>query len=188
MHAVLMVTGKQAICLSTHHGLRHLQTWTFYETFSSEPQGCRSSESNRGCRLPATPLHIYGPPRTAGLVQSSLFPDPLQTSSTDALPRLCIYEWTLEQYGSTRTIKHNGFEIVASTVASDQANLDRKPVGGVAREIAQVRLPAPKKAAKIPVLAGLSWSVPAAAGFVVSSAQLVHRIACWGYVFQVQRL
>jgi hypothetical protein len=133
-------------------------------------------------------LNIYGPPRTAELVQSSLFLDPLQSGPTDPPPRLNVYEWTLEQRGYTHTVMHNGFQIVAATVAPDQANPDCQPVGGSAQEIARVRLPAPDRATKLPVVAGLSWSVPAATNFVVSSAQLVHRIACWGYVFRVQPL
>ena len=36
----------------------------------------------------------------------------------------------------------------------------------------------------MPVVEGLTWTLPAALGVTVVAAQLEHRVPCWGYVLQ----
>ena len=38
--------------------------------------------------------------------------------------------------------------------------------------------------AQMPVVEGLTWTLPAALGVTVTAAQLEHRVPCWGYVLQ----
>ena len=37
---------------------------------------------------------------------------------------------------------------------------------------------------QVPVVPGLTWRFPLADGIMVTSAQLQHRLPCWGYVLQ----
>ena len=39
-------------------------------------------------------------------------------------------------------------------------------------------------AAQMPVVEGLTWTLPAALGVTVVAAQLEHRVPCWGYVLR----
>ena len=39
-------------------------------------------------------------------------------------------------------------------------------------------------APQMPVVEGLTWTLPAALGVTVIAAQLEHRVPCWGYVLQ----
>ena len=37
---------------------------------------------------------------------------------------------------------------------------------------------------QVPVVPGLTWTLPCPGGFKVTAAQLQHRVPCWGYVFE----
>ena len=37
---------------------------------------------------------------------------------------------------------------------------------------------------QVPVVPGLTWTLPCPKGITVTAAQLKHRVPCWGYVFQ----
>jgi hypothetical protein len=147
------------------------------------------------CRREPTPLEIFGPPGTHLLLRSSLFPPPVPL--TFVAPELHISEWTLEGKGRAWEEQAGGFTCRLRTIPPNQAGPTGAPSthGGKVRQFAHTRAvllgiggaDAAGEWPQLPLMDGLSWSVPGCRGFVVQAAQLRHRVPCWGYVFQARR-
>eukprot|EP00892_Ulva_mutabilis_P000983 jgi/Ulvmu1/10886/UM007_0062.1 len=177
----LDLTRLASVCITHHHG-DHCFGLPALVQARHELQLERSGE--------VTPLQVFGPPGTIDFVLASVRLDSMLPSAADAAPRqrVSITEWGLGSGPSEapRTVVRGGIEFECARRNPDQAH--GAPPAGVreVRQFAFCRRPGTVgrgEDTKFPVYMGLTWTVQLPNGWTIATAQLRHRVPCWGYVF-----
>lgn len=145
------------------------------------------------CSGVATPLQVFGPPGTARLVVESVRSDHIVADGYPAPPpmRVNVTEWALGTGPSPAAtlVERRGAEFEIARRNPDQA-AGAAPLGvREVRNFAFCRRPGTSgrgEDTKFLLYNGLSWTVALPNGWTLATAQLRHRVPCWGYVFVVR--
>lgn len=141
----------------------------------------------------ATPLHVFGPPGTARLVCASVRSGHIPAEGYPAPPpmHVNVTEWALGSGPSPAAtrVERPGAEFEITQRNPDQA-AGAAPLGvKEIRNFAFCRQPGTsgrREDTKFLLYNGLSWTVQLPNGWTLATAQLRHRVPCWGYVFLVR--
>ena len=148
------------------------------------------------------PLVVSGPPGTIEFMLNGVMAAPAATNSLDLpsdgakehLPEIQIVEWSLGQKGGSKEVVRNGIRFTLTKLPADQAKAAAEGPPPQLAQFYQVPLPSETRVngprwdvKQVPLVDGLTWTVPGSLGFTVHAAQLKHRVPCFGYVFQARR-
>lgn len=141
------------------------------------------------------PLIIHGPVGTADITIDSLTFTLLPSAASPPPAKILVNEWvfSLEDAHNPISVPATRGIIAVCRRPPDQVNPKfMQQAAAMGAPVTAPRVIAKARTAGsdyrsdpgIPVHDGLTWTVMGAGGVRVRSAQLSHRLPCWGYVFQ----